>query len=103
MSLINFFALLILWALTISFIGSLTYRDFRNIRFNFHIYFSFVYLLTFLLGFPFTFALVFGLHIAAHRQVVIVGGNGFKSDGLSKVRYVLFAVEHLHDLFNMRL
>lgn len=60
MSLIDFVGLLLLWALTISFIGSLTYRDFRNIRFNFHIYFSFVYLLTFLLGFPFTFALVFG-------------------------------------------
>ena len=59
MSLINFCGLLLLWILSISFIGSLTYRDFRLNRFNFHIYFSFVYLLTFLLGFPFTIALVF--------------------------------------------
>ena len=59
MSLIYFGGLLLLWILSISFIGFLTYRDFRNIRFNFHVYFSFVYLLTFLLGFPFTFALVF--------------------------------------------
>jgi antigen polymerase len=59
-SLIDFCGLLLLWILSISFIGSLTYRDFRINRFNFHIYFSFVYLLTFLLGFPFTFALVFG-------------------------------------------
>ena len=58
MSLIDFCGLLLLWILSFSFIGSLTYRDFRNIRFNFHIYFSFVYLITFLLGFPFSFALV---------------------------------------------
>jgi antigen polymerase len=58
-SLIDFCGLFLLWILSISFIGSLTYRDFRINRFNFHIYFSFVYLLTFLLGFPFTIALVF--------------------------------------------
>ena len=46
------------------FILTLSYREFRRVRFNFNVFFSLLYLLTFYFGFPLTCALVFEFDVA---------------------------------------
>nr|WP_262337534.1 hypothetical protein [Legionella genomosp. 1] len=45
--------------------------------------------------------IVFCFHIAAHRQVVVVGSYGSKRYGLSEVFHICFGIEYLHDLFHV--
>lgn len=59
MSLAQFGGLFVVWFISVVFIGLLTYKAFRQVRFNFNVLFSFLYLLTFFFGFPFTCILVF--------------------------------------------
>lgn len=59
MSQFDFIGLFAVWFISLTFILLLTYREFRRVRFNFNIFFSLLYLLTFYFGFPFTFTLVF--------------------------------------------
>ena len=59
MSLLQFGGLFVVWLISVVFIGLLTYQEFRRVRFNFNVFFSFLYLLTFFFGFPFTCLLVF--------------------------------------------
>lgn len=59
MTLGQFGGLLVVYLLSLLFVLILTYREFRRIRFNFNVFFSILYLLTFYLGFPFTCLLVF--------------------------------------------
>lgn len=59
MTLIQFGGLLAIYLLSLALVMSLTYREFRRVRFNFNVIFSVLYLLTFYLGFPFTCLLVF--------------------------------------------
>lgn len=59
MTLEQFGGLLVVYLLSLSFVAALTYREFRRVRFNFNVFFSLLYLLTFYLGFPFTCLLVF--------------------------------------------
>jgi antigen polymerase len=59
MSLAQFGGLFVVWFLSVGFIGLLTYQEFRRVRFNFNVFFSLLYLLTFFFGFPFTCTLVF--------------------------------------------
>ncbi|SQA98370.1 putative common antigen polymerase [Cedecea neteri] len=54
MSLTQFGGLFVVWFLSVGFIGLLTYQEFRRVRFNFNVFFSLLYLLTFFFGFPFT-------------------------------------------------
>ena len=59
MSLLQFGGLFVVWLISVVFIGFLTYQEFHRVRFNFNVFFSFLYLLTFFFGFPFTCTLVF--------------------------------------------
>ncbi len=58
MTLGQFGGLLSVWAMAVTLVTMLTYREFRRVRFNFNIFFSLVYGLTFYLGFPLTCLLV---------------------------------------------
>lgn len=59
MSLLEFGGLFVVWFVSVTFIGALTFQEFRRVRFNFNVFFSLLYLLTFFFGFPFTCTLVF--------------------------------------------
>ncbi|MEJ4047380.1 ECA oligosaccharide polymerase [Erwinia sp. SLM-02] len=63
MTLLEFSGLLIVWLLGAGFILTLTWREFRRVRFNFNVFFSLLFLLTFFFGFPFTSVLVFGFDV----------------------------------------
>ena len=52
MSLMQFSGLLVVWLLSTLFIATLTWFEFRRVRFNFNVFFSLLFLLTFFFGFP---------------------------------------------------
>ncbi|WP_340622111.1 ECA oligosaccharide polymerase [Xenorhabdus siamensis] len=59
MTLAQFGGLFVVYTISLIFIITLMYREFRRVRFNFNIFFSLLYLLTFYFGFPLTSLLVF--------------------------------------------
>ena len=59
MTLAQLGGLSVVYALSLLFILTLTYKEFRRVRFNFNVLFSLLYLLTFYFGFPLTCLLVF--------------------------------------------
>ncbi|MGL5700996.1 MAG: ECA oligosaccharide polymerase [Kluyvera sp.] len=59
MSEMQFTGLFVVWLLSTLFIGTLTWFEFRRVRFNFNVFFSLLFLLTFFFGFPLTCTLVF--------------------------------------------
>lgn len=59
MTLGQFGGLFVVYLISVIFILSLTWMEFRRVRFNFNVLFSLLYLLTFYFGFPFTCVLVF--------------------------------------------
>ncbi|AUX74185.1 ECA oligosaccharide polymerase [Erwinia pyrifoliae] len=59
MTLLPFSGLLLVWLMCCGFILTLTWREFRRVRFNFNVFFSMLFLLTFFFGFPLTCLLVF--------------------------------------------
>ncbi|GBU11613.1 ECA polysaccharide chain elongation protein [Enterobacterales bacterium] len=59
MTLLQFGGLCVVYAFSLIFILTLTYKEFRRVRFNFNVFFSMLYLLTFYFGFPLTCLLVF--------------------------------------------
>ena len=59
MTLAQLGGLSLVYALSLLFILTLTYKEFRRVRFNFNVLFSLLYLLTFYFGFPLTCVLVF--------------------------------------------
>ncbi len=59
MTLAQFSGLLVVYLLSTGFVLATIWREFRRVRFNFNIFFSLLYLLTFYLGFPLTCVLVF--------------------------------------------
>ncbi|HAL7335053.1 TPA: hypothetical protein H7B69_002940, partial [Escherichia coli] len=52
MSLLQFSGLFVVWLLCTLFIATLTWFEFRRVRFNFNVFFSLLFLLTFFFGFP---------------------------------------------------
>ena len=48
MSLLQFSGLFVVWLLCTLFIATLTWFEFRRVRFNFNVFFSLLFLLTFL-------------------------------------------------------
>lgn len=50
MTLMQFSGLLLVWLLSTLFIATATYFEFRRVRFNFNVFFSLLYLLTFSLA-----------------------------------------------------
>lgn len=59
MNLLQFSGLLMVYLLSLGFILTLTWREFKRVRFNFHLFFTLLFLLTFYFGFPLTSLLVF--------------------------------------------
>ena len=59
MSLMQFTGLSVVWLFSSLFIATLTYFEFRRVRFNFNVFFSLLFLLTFFFGFPLSMTLVF--------------------------------------------
>ncbi len=50
MSLLQFSGLFVVWLLCTLFIATLTWFEFRRVRFNFNVFFSLLFLLTFFFG-----------------------------------------------------
>ncbi len=63
MTLFEFAGLLVVYLCCGGFILTLTWREFRRVRFNFNVFFSLLFLLTFFFGFPLTCLLVFGFDV----------------------------------------
>ena len=63
MSLMQFGGLLVVYLLSLVFILTLTWREFKRVRFNFHLFFTLLFLLTFYFGFPLTSVLVFRFNV----------------------------------------
>lgn len=64
MTLAELGGLALVYFISLSFILLLTYQEFRRVRFNFNVFFSMLYLLTFYFGFPLTCMLVFQFNVA---------------------------------------
>ena len=64
MSLLQFSGLFVVWLLCTLFIATLTWFEFRRVRFNFNVFFSLLFLLTFFFGFPLTSVLVFRFDVS---------------------------------------
>lgn len=60
MSILQFSELSIVYLCCLGFVLTLTWKEFRRERFNFHLFFSLLFLLTFYFGFPLTGLMVFG-------------------------------------------
>lgn len=63
MNLMQFSGLLVVYLLSLGFILTLTWREFRRVRFNFHLFFTLLFLLTFYFGFPLTSVLAFRFNV----------------------------------------
>lgn len=63
MNLMQFSGLLAVYLLSLGFILTLTWREFRRVRFNFHLFFTLLFLLTFYFGFPLTSVLAFRFNV----------------------------------------
>ncbi|PIJ50774.1 enterobacterial common antigen polymerase [Erwinia sp. OLTSP20] len=81
MTLPQFSGLLVVYLLSLGLVLTLTWREFRQVRFSFHIFFSLVFLLTFYLGFPFSCMLVFVFNVdivpPAHLLEALLSATGF--------------------------
>ncbi len=64
MSLLQFSGLFVVWFISVVFIGLLTFKEYYRVRFNFNVFFSMLFLLTFYFGFPLTCTLVFRFDVA---------------------------------------
>ncbi len=64
MTLGQFGGLFCIYLIAVIFILTLTYQEFRRVKFNFNVLFSMLYLLTFYFGFPLTCMLVFQFGVA---------------------------------------
>ncbi|ACR67360.1 O-antigen assembly polymerase [Edwardsiella ictaluri] len=64
MTLMQFAGLTLVYFFSLLFVAFLTYKEFRRVRFNFNVFFSLLFLLTFYFGFPLTCTLVFRFDVA---------------------------------------
>lgn len=72
MSLLQFSGLFVVWLLCTLFIATLTWFEFRRVRFNFNVFFSLLFLLTFFFGFPLTSVLVFRFDVGAAPPEILL-------------------------------
>lgn len=79
MSLLQFSGLFVVWLLCTLFIATLTWFEFRRVRFNFNVFFSLLFLLTFFFGFPLTSVLVFRFDVGAAPSAVYHEPRGNQS------------------------
>lgn len=72
MSQLQFSGLLVVWLLSTLFIATLTWFEFRRVRFNFNVFFSLLFLLTFFFGFPLTSILVFRFDVSVAPPEILL-------------------------------
>ena len=72
MSQLQFSGLLVVWLLSTLFIATLTWFEFRRVRFNFNVFFSLLFLLTFFFGFPLTSILVFRFDVGVAPPEILL-------------------------------
>ncbi|HDH7791548.1 TPA: ECA oligosaccharide polymerase [Shigella flexneri] len=72
MSLLEFSGLFVVWLLCTLFIATLTWFEFRRVRFNFNVFFSLLFLLTFFFGFPLTSVLVFRFDVGVAPPEILL-------------------------------
>ena len=72
MTQLQFSGLLVVWLLSAMFIAVLTWFEFRRVRFNFNVFFSLLYLLTFYFGFPLTAVLVFRFDVGVAPPEILM-------------------------------
>ena len=75
MTLMQFCGLLVVWLLSTLFIATATWFEFRRVRFNFNVFFSLLFLLTFFFGFPLTSILVFRFDVAVAPPEILAMGK----------------------------
>ncbi|MBA2817581.1 ECA oligosaccharide polymerase [Candidatus Pantoea persica] len=63
MNLMQFSGLLVVYLLSLGGILTVIWREFKCVRFNFHLFFTLLFLLTFYFGFPLTSVLVFRFNV----------------------------------------
>ena len=63
MTLAQLGGLSLVYFFSVVFVLFLTYKEFRRVRFNFNVFFSLLFLLTFYFGFPLTCMLVLKMEI----------------------------------------
>ena len=68
----QFSGLLVVWLLRTLFIATLTWFEFRRVRFNFNVFFSLLFLLTFFFGFPLTSILVFRFDVGVAPPEILL-------------------------------
>lgn len=68
----QFSGLFVVWLLSSLFIATLTWFEFRRVRFNFNVFFSLLFLLTFFFGFPLTCTLVFRFDVGVAPPDVLL-------------------------------
>ena len=72
MSLLQFSGLFVVWLLCTLFIATLTWFEFHRVRFNFNVFFSLLFLLTFFFGFPLTSVLVFRFDVGVAPPEILL-------------------------------
>ncbi|WP_338559180.1 ECA oligosaccharide polymerase [Erwinia sp. E_sp_B01_3] len=81
MTLTQFAGLLVVYLLSLGLILTLTWQEFRRVKFNFNVFFSLLFLLTFYFGFPLTCMLVFGFDVqvvpADYLLQALLSATGF--------------------------
>ena len=77
MSLMQFTGLLVVWLFASLFIATLTYLEFRRVRFNFNVFFSLLFLLTFFFGFPLSMTLVFRFDVGVAPPEILLQAQLF--------------------------
>ncbi|KMK15197.1 common antigen polymerase [Pluralibacter gergoviae] len=77
MSLMQFTGLFAVWLFASLFIATLTYLEFRRVRFNFNVFFSLLFLLTFFFGFPLSMTLVFRFNVGIAPPEILLQAQLF--------------------------
>lgn len=91
MTLAELGGLALVYFISLGFILLLTYQEFRRVRFNFNVFFSMLYLLTFYFGFPLTCMLVFQFDVAVVPVDALLHAL-LASTGFYAIYYVTYKV-----------
>lgn len=91
MTLTELGGLALVYLISIIFIGTLLYKEFLRARFNFNIFFSMLYLLTFYFGFPLTCALVFQFDVAVVKADYLLYAQ---LAATSFMRFIMSLIKH---------
>ena len=87
----QFIGLALVYGLSLCFILTIMVKEFRRERFNFHLFFSLLFVLTFYFGFPLTSILVFGFQEAVVDPLYLLQAL-LSATGFYAIYYVTYKV-----------